>query len=252
MAETSPQGTEVPLPDLPNLFVSRFHARTFALKLGAVILALILLHVAAMTWYWGENSPEWLKSYMVGFFDLDEEQSFGTYYSSLVLLLIGRLLWKHAKYVRHHGDRMHAWWLVLALGFHFLSLDEIIGVHESLNEHLKRQGELASTGRWTSAGFVAACVVGVTFLPFLWRLRWRTAVWFVVGGAIYLLGAIGVEKWTDVYETTGRLNTLEYNLWTCVEEALEMIGPVIFLHAFLAHVSGHVRGTVTAACKLET
>ncbi len=245
MANTPKPGDEQELPGLPSLFVTRINARTFCYKAGVVIGMLALAHVFYALTYCTDSKPDWLRYRYIGLLDLDQEESFGTYYSSLMLLFIARILWHHGRSVQKAGDSTCWWWLVLAVGFHWLSLDEIVAMHEILNSHLKDQAPLAQADRWTTYGFGVACVVGVVFLPFLWRLRWRTAIWFAVGGALYLLGTLGIEKWTDWYENADMINSLEYNIWTMVEETIEMIGPVIFLHALLAHISGSTRGTVT-------
>jgi hypothetical protein len=246
----------VDLPDLPTLFVTRLNARTFCYKLLVVIGFLLAAHVVTALLYWpareAGTKPEWFHFYMIGMWDLDVEESFGTYYSGLVLLLIGRLLWFHGRNVQRSGDWLCWWWLVLSLGFHWLSLDEIVALHEILNEYHKEGLPLGASDRWTTQGFIAAVTVALLFLPFLWRLRWCTAIWFAVGGLIYVGGALGVEKATDWFEVDNEMNTLRYNLWTAVEEGLEMIGPVVFLHALLAHITGRSRGTLTTATKIET
>ena len=52
---------------------------------------------------------------------------------------------------------------------------------------------------------------------------------FVLAGGVYLGGALGVEVLTDPYLENDELNTLPYNLWTALEEAMEMGGVLIFL-----------------------
>ena len=108
-----------------------------ALKLAAVAGCLVVLHVVAMQIYFNEDlgfsDSGRLQYWHVSALDLDEEESFGTWFSAVTLLMTGQLLLLHAATVRQAGDRWYPWWLVLALGFHFLSIDEVAGMHELLN-----------------------------------------------------------------------------------------------------------------------
>ena len=48
------------------------------------------------------------------------------------------------------------------------------------------------------------------------------------------------------------LDTLEYNLTTVVEEALEMTGVILFIHAILAHMARGRDKDVTEQVHIET
>ncbi len=58
----------------------------------------------------------------------------------------------------------------------------------------------------------------------------------MASGVLYLAGAIGVEMSTDWYAEEDPLNTLAYNLWTAVEEGLEMGSIVLFIYAVLDYM----------------
>ena len=92
------------------------------------------------------------------------------------------------------------------------------------------------------ASEVAFPVYLATLKPFLLKgMPRRTALWFVVGGALYLGGAVVVEKGTDWYADEGLINTTEYHLWIALEEGLEMVGPIVFLRALLGLMVGQAR-----------
>ena len=241
-----------PTPDLPApeqlsvyTFVTRYNATTLPYKLALVVCALVFAHIAAMVYYHevaiGKfyDDPDRVRWYMIDIFDLDTEASFGTYYSAIALLFVGRLLWQHAKITKRRGEIWCWWWFVLAVGFHWLSIDEIMAGHEVLNEHksvvARETGE--DRVRWTADGAVVAGFVGVAFLPFLWQLRWRLAIFSILGGALYLGGALGVEQATDKYQDWGMLGTTEYLMWVALEEGMEMMGPVVFLAGLLPYLA---------------
>ncbi len=249
-------------PDLPSperlsvyTFVNRHNARTWPLYMALFVCTLVFLHITMMFLYWDIalvkyiDEPGRLRWHQAAHFDLDTESSLGTWYSSMALLFIGRLLWNHAKVVKRRGETPWCWyWFVLAAGFHWLSIDEIIAGHEVLNEY---KSELpGERKRWTIEGAMVAGVVGAAFLPFLWHIRWRLAIFSIVGGVIYLGGALGVEQATDKYQDWGMLQTMEYLMWVALEEGMEMIGPVIFLAGlmpYLARQKGEAAGLAEPA-----
>ena len=95
-------------------------------------------------------------------------------------------------------------------------LYEVITVHETINSLTKES--------WTVPGTVLVALIAGVYLPFLGQLDRRTALRFAIGGAIFVGGAVGVEYYTEPYLKAEQLNTLAYNLWTAVEEGMEMSG----------------------------
>ena len=204
----------------------------WGLALGAALL--LLLHLVVMWLYFEDVLPA-LRWAEVSIFDLDTEESFGTWFSAVLLLIAGRLLWLQRGALRQRGERRVLGWTVLAVGFHVLSVDEVAGVHEYLNHMLKSHD---AGIRWTAIGGPLAAVVGLAFVPWLLRLPARTRALFIVGGVLYLGGAVLVERWTDVYEDWGKLYTYEYHLWIALEEWLEMVGVIVFLRGLLEYMAG--------------
>ena len=130
-------------------------------------------------------------------------------------------------------DPWTKYWFGLALGFGFLSLDEIAGFHETLNGMIDYS--------WAIPGGIVSVLVGLLYLRFLWNLPAKIRWLFVISGAIFVGGAVGVEISTDWYAEEDLLNTLAYNLWNTVEEGMEMAGVVLFIHALLKHMGEDIR-----------
>ena len=109
----------------------------------------------------------------------------------------------------------------------------------SLTKHLKTPVtfHLATRARIAEGlqALYGVGAVGLAYLPFLARLRRRTAVLFVIAGLVYVGGAVGVERWTG-----DDVNSLEYNMWTTLEEGLEMFGVILMIYAVLDHMRGGV------------
>jgi hypothetical protein len=207
----------------------RITARRAGFFLLLIAVGLTAAHVASVVVWYRDLLPidEWL---YISFFDLDEEESIGTWYSALILFAAGQLALLQARYIHRHAGGWHAWWLLLAIGFHLLSLDEVAGFHEFVNT-------VVEDTHWTTFGAIIALVVATAYLPFLWALPARTRWLFVLSGAIYLGGAVGVEWATLWYEENDQLNTLAYNLWNAVEEFMEMAGVILFIYSLLDHIA---------------
>jgi len=111
-----------------------------ALGIVAILALLIVVHVLAMQANF--NPALGLKErfgfhyWQLAFFDLDEEESFGTWFNSGLLLVAAVLLIQQARILRAQGAAWQRWWLILGIGFCVLSMDEIAGMHEWVNSML--------------------------------------------------------------------------------------------------------------------
>ena len=193
--------------------------------LALIAAGLAVAHVIVVFLYYREfiGYDDWVH---VAFFDLDEEESFGTWFSVVILLYAGRLLLRRSRSADAEGDPWYHPWLVLAIGFHFLSIDEVVGMHEYINT-------VVENTRWTTFGAAIVGVLGLAYLPFLRALPSNIRFLFIVAGVTYVGGAVGVERATDWYDVHRLLDTLAYNLWTAVEETMEMAGVIVFIYALL-------------------
>jgi len=202
--------------------VARFLAGLIAALVAAhVVVAYVHFHVVELDWLWRS------------LFDLDEEESFGTWFSTGQLALASLIVMLHAHRLTHssngasaNGGHLH-WW-VLGIGFLVLSADEVAGMHESFNT--------ATDISWTIPAALLVTVVGLLFIPFLLRLDARTRVLFALSGTIYLGGAIGVEYLTEPLLEDDMLDTFFYFLTTALEEGMEMFGVALFIYALLRHM----------------
>ena len=218
-------------------------AERVAYALAAAAAALVVVHVLAMQANFnpalGLKEKYGLQYWHVAVFDLDEEESFGTWFSSGILMMAAALLLHQSKVLRTKGLGWHRWWLVLGIGFCVLSIDEVVGIHEYANT-------LMEDTPWTVIGFPIFVVVGLAYLPFLWHHRWRTAILFLVAGVVYGGGAVGVEHFTD-----SEVNSLHYNMWTALEEGMEMGGVILLIYAILDHLRARPGGGIQVEVGLE-
>jgi hypothetical protein len=193
-----------------------------------IAIGLTVTHVVCMIAWYKHMLPfdDWL---YISFFDLDEEESIGTWFSAIILLLAGLLSMLHARYPVTKMKRWHFCWWLLGIGFCVLSLDEIAGFHEFVNTVIEDT-------HWTTYGAILVVTMGFILLPFILNLPKRTSILFLVSAVIYVGGAIGVEWATIWYEDHSQLDTLAYNLWNALEEFMEMSGIILYIYALLAHI----------------
>lgn len=196
-----------------------WNTRQFLLVLWACTLGLVGIHLVLNLFHYLIYDLPWLLRQI---FDVDEEDSFPTWFSSFILLLTAVTCGLNARRESTSNEANAASWTALGIGFLLLSIDEIAGMHETLNS-------MDLPFPWTVPGAILAAFAGGLFLPFLLRLPRRVALRFVLGGVIFLGGALGVETLTEPYLENDELNTLPYNLWTALEEFMEMAGVLVFL-----------------------
>jgi hypothetical protein len=178
-------------------------------------------------------------------FDLDREMTVPTWFSSVTLLLCAVLLIligtvrraQHAPYVRH--------WLALGGIFAFMSLDETAEIHESLSRPLRAllDTDGALYYAWVIPGTILVLVLGLAYQGFLRALPARSRALFIAAGALYVGGALGIEfveaSLRDITPRTPLVGIAASH----AQEALEMTGIALFVHALLDYLRTHV-GTV--------
>jgi hypothetical protein len=118
-----------------------------------------------------------------------------------------------------------------------MSVDEVAGFHETVNSVISYS--------WAILGLIVATVIFGIYSRFLWSLPASIAARFILAGAIFVGGAVGVELATEPYLYNDELDTLGYNLWTAVEEAMEMGGVIYFLSVLSQYASSLVKPTLS-------
>lgn len=166
-------------------------------------------------------------------FALDAERNLGAWYSSALMVLIAA-----CAVVNWHKDRVRDGlisysWVFISVVFFFLSIDETVGFHETvdvpLREHFGLTGIFYNPWVFFGAAFVAVFVA--LLVPFLFDLPRHIAILFVISGAIYVGGALGMEPLDAFFEYRYGEGHLFQVIATSIEEAMEMFGLTLFLHA---------------------
>lgn len=219
----------------------------------ARLMAVVVLSIASLS-----LAGQFLKhalghDYLFGFvplFDLNGERNVPAWFSSSMLLLCSVLLAAVASSEGRGGGRDVLRWRVLSAVFLCMSVDEAVQIHEQTIDPLR---SVFGTGgifhyAWSIAGLAFVLVFAVAYAPFVARLDARTRRLFVVSGALFVGGALGVELvqgWHDgLYGVDGTTALI-----TTVEEVLEMSGITVFVYALLSRLGSY--GSVVRFCAGE-
>jgi hypothetical protein len=185
--------------------------RTYCLVLLGIAIGFIVIHCGLYYYHYEVEEVPWLIRQL---FDLDEENNLPTWFSSFLLLNNALVLYL-LTHARASEYRKH--WMALSAGFLILSVDEVAGLHESLNTAIEIN--------WAIPGGILVILVGLAFVPYLLSLKRRLAILFLLSGMLYVSGAICVELLSEDMDE----KSLAYAFATAVEEGLEMLGALLFL-----------------------
>lgn len=179
---------------------------------------------------------------LVRLFSLDGEQNIPSLFSTTLLLIASLLLAAIAMLEKGRLSPDTSKWVVLAVGFLLMAVDESVSIHEMLIPPMRRLLGGHGLGifyfAWVVPAMLLVSVLAIYFLPFVFRLPPRTAVMFVVAATIYLGGAIGVELIEGKFRESHGVN-LTFHLMVSLEEGMEMLGAIIFIHALLDYIRKH-------------
>ena len=185
--------------------------------------ALLLVHSVLTVYHYQVDEVEWIPWRQL--FDVDEENNLPTWFSGFLLGVTAFWVWVVADVKRGSSDRWWMHWKLLAWGFFLLCVDEVAGLHETVNT--------ITEVTWAIPGGILALVVGLMMFPFVWSLPAGTRDAFIAAGCLYVGGAVGVEIIGEPMDS----DTMLYNLTTVVEEGMEMGGVILFLAATLQYAA---------------
>jgi hypothetical protein len=234
----------------------------------ALILAVLLITLAGLAarfalYMWGEE--ELLQPLRI--FDVGEERSIPTWFESVQFLLCSILLAVVAIAKKQRSDRYSLHWSVLSIILLLLSLDEVASIHQAIGQQSERllhntTGFIPSgpiTFFWVVPGAAFVFIVLLAYLRFLAHLPQTTRRLFLFAGALFVLGALGIEMLSaQVVSSSGGIANffgtalalprgsasaipkILVGLQTSVEEMFEMLGLTVFVYALLAYIRSYV------------
>ncbi len=215
--------------DVVRFSYSAAEARTLLLILLGIELLLvsayILTHIIA---------PGPSLGPLRNFLDVDREVSIPTWFSSIQLFAVGAVLLPLAR----RSKPLSAFLVLVALGFVFLSMDEAAAIHDKIYRSAQRLKLPLLEGVeyliWMAAYLLVGMIsllIGYRPVLFVWNHHRREGVWIAAGGAIFVVGGIGIEIFTH-YLYNIALDA-KFVLAVAAEEFFEMAGVSIMLYGFM-------------------
>jgi hypothetical protein len=175
-------------------------------------------------------------------FSVGREESIPTVWSSFNLLFAS-FLCLVCGYFGAPNRRMSRYWFLLSLAMLAMSVDELVSIHEGLGSLLQLTGLEIPYLKHNAAAVPAAllaALLGLFFVPFLLALPRPTLIGVISSGAIFVLGASGMEAVGGFMLTSGfSRQDFIYDVRRLFEEGLEMFGIVLFVYVLLRHLAAY-------------
>ncbi|PZU37068.1 MAG: hypothetical protein DI573_12340 [Microbacterium sp.] len=232
----------VPETDVPPLGIT-VRVRTVAMVIAIITAALPFAHLAVHLL--AQLGVLTYEGRLVGAFDMDAETSIPTWYNMMLLMAIALLLATTSLATARGRERRI--WMILAIVFAYLSLDEGAALHESLMYTTRNL--LGITGgplwyAWVIPVGIALLVAAPFLVRFVVRLPVLTRRLVIVAGALYVGGALGVEviSASAGAEVESFLrDEFDPLVWILAgfEETLEIAGLAVMAIAMLLHLRDH-------------
>jgi len=206
-----------------------------ALWLIVVAVVIILIALASLL---GHQRTEGRLSanlhVLFWYFDVGREYNLATWYNSGLWLVMGALA---AVIAVARPALPRSWWLLAVVAL-FASVDEYLEVHERLDvpgDMLAQHLPVEIGFSWVLVGAPIALVVGALLLRLVLSLPRRATVGILLGGTLFLAGAIGVETINGrILLANDMVVNNAYIYSTMVEELLEMSGVAVALSALVS------------------
>lgn len=114
-----------------------------------------------------------------------------------------------------------------------MSTDEISSIHEILNNPVRNSLHLSGVfyWAWIIPGLIFVFSLLLLFRKFLTFIGHRFRKLFILSGAIYLSGAVGLEMIGGWIYSHDLGDSYLYVIEVVIEESLEMIGLLVFIYS---------------------
>ena len=170
-------------------------------------------------------------------FNVDNNISISTWYSSS-LLLICALLLVNISYSQTIGKGNYKlYWKILTIIFFALSITKATSFHKHVfrltSSMLDRMGISVPS---FIIGLVLILIFFLFYLRFFMKLQKKVQRLIFIAVMVYVAGSITMELVGGLYSHLYRRHTPIYSLLSGFEELFEMIGSVIFLYALLSYI----------------
>jgi hypothetical protein len=172
-------------------------------------------------------------------FDFNNEMTVPSLFSTVLLQIVALLLGVLAveSWRSSHGWQFH--WFGLSLVFLFLSVDEMLALHERLMFPVR--SIFNATGIFYAAWFIpyliALSIIAAFYIRFFLKLHASTRWRFVLAAVLFFTGAVFLEALSGVEWEQTRTRTLLQDMYIFFEDVFEVAGSIVFIWALLHELS---------------
>lgn len=177
---------------------------------------------------------------LVRIIDFDTEANIPTFFSAVMLLISSGLL-LYISNRKKTTNSSYTLWLILAIIFLFLSIDESAVLHERLIVVTRNMFNLKGLlfFGWVIPYGIILIILSFIYIPFLIKLDVKTRNIFVFSALIFVFGALIIELFEGKnYEFNGA--DIIHSIYYTFEEFFEMLGVSIFIYGLLDYISRNV------------
>lgn len=210
--------------------------------LSYIIITLTLIHCILQFLEYGLGFSH--ISHIRTIFDFEYDTNLTTWYSSITLLFCSLLLAVIAIAKKQERDPYRLHWQILAVIFAIMSLDEVAILHERAGNLIDIISPVEYTGwlnyQWVLLGIPVTLIIIVAYLKFLTHLPAKTRNLFILAGALFIGGALGLEMLAGRQASLDTSSQFLYKLFTTIEELWEKVGVLVFIHALLTYLEKYV------------
>ncbi len=215
--------------------------------LATLIAVLALCYAATQLIRFRLGTPEVYG--LVPLFDLGAENNLPTFFSGLLLLACALALFTLSRGVALERPTSRRW-LGLAIVCFLLAADEVASLHELTTRPMRELAPSLMSGLlywgWVVPGLVLVTLMVCIYARFILGLPAPVRNRAMLGAALFVIGAIGVEMPEARHVESHGMENLTYSAYVLVEEVLEMTGVLVVLSGLLVHLRAQV-GPMTLA-----
>lgn len=178
---------------------------------------------------------------VVKMFNLNEERNFPTLFTGFILIFCSILLELVALAKQRERNRYVPYWHGLAIIFMYLSLDELLEIHEKVNGILNQIVQSAPGRNWDILNISLASIFVLIYFKFLLHLPNKIKTLFVLAFVCFVVGGVGIE-FLGVHYFANIYNQKLFiaEVITTIEECFELIGLIIFIQGILLYIKSFV------------
>jgi hypothetical protein len=171
------------------------------------------------------------------YYELTFENNFPAIFSTILLLIASYYIGIIAINKAKSRDRSSVYWIGLFVVFFFLAVDEYWGFHESFDRYIRENitSDHPFAHNWIYSGIILVLLFAVAFWRFFWRLPPKTRMGILLSALLYVGGALGFEIIGSIFIPSQEPPEVLFLMITTVEETLEMVGMIVFIHVLRAY-----------------